>query len=120
MKKIKIILIITSLIWTLANFYQALLSPTVINLTSFIGIVPIIAALYSEIDWLYIHWNKFRAYLFLKTVSFTPKSSKFLKETITLNQLEKQTRSILKENDYSINEATFSKTHEDILSLIHI
>ena len=114
MKKIKIILIITSLIWTLANFYQALLSPTVINLTSFIGIVPIIAALYSEIDWLYIHWNKFRAYLFLKTVSFTPKSSKFLKETITLNQLEKQTRSILKENDYSINEATFSKTHEDI------
>ncbi|HET5664213.1 TPA: hypothetical protein ACL8T8_000911 [Streptococcus pneumoniae] len=114
MNKIKITLIFTSLAWTFVNLYQALQSPTVINLTSFVGIVPIIAALYSEIDWLYIHWNKFRAYIFLKTVSFTPKSSKFLKETITLNQLEKQIRSVLKENDYSINEATFSKTHEDI------
>lgn len=114
MRQIKIILIIISLIWTLVNFYQALLSHNVMNLTGFVGIVPIIAALYSEIDWLYIHWNKFRAYIFLKTVSFTPKSSMFLKETITLNQLEKKIRSVLKGNDYSINEATFSKTHEDI------
>ena len=94
MKITKIVLIIISLIWTLVNLYQAIHSPTVVNLTSFMGVVPIIAALYSEIDWLYINWNKFRA--------------------ITLNQLEKQIRSVLKANDYSINEATFRKTHEDI------
>ncbi|GAD41510.1 hypothetical protein Javan59_0058 [Streptococcus phage Javan59] len=114
MKITKIVLIIISLIWTLVNLYQAIHSPTVVNLTSFMGIVPIIAALYSEIDWLYINWNKFRAYLFLKTVSFTPKSSKFLKQNITLNQLEKQIRTELKMKNYSINEATFRKTHEDI------
>ena len=114
MKKTKIILIITSLLWTFMNFYQAVHSPTVVNLTSFMGIIPIITALYSEIDWIYIHWNKCIAWIFLKTVSFTPKSSKLLKQTITLNQLEKQIRSVLKENDYSINEATVRKTHEDV------
>lgn len=114
MKITKIILIVTSLIWTLVNLYQTIHSPTAVNLTSFMGIVPVIAGLYSEIDWVYINWNKFRAYLFLKTVSFTPKSSRFLKENTTLSQLERKIRDELKTGNYFIDESTFRKTHEDI------
>lgn len=114
MKVFKIILIIISLIWTIMNFIAAVTSPTVVNLTSFIAIIPIITGLYSEIDWLYINWNKIRAYLFLKTVSFTLKSSRYISQEETIESLECHTRNCLKKNKYSIKEAFVQRTHEDL------
>ena len=96
------------------NFIAAVTSPTVVNLTSFIAIIPIITGLYSEIDWLYINWNKIRAYLFLKTVSFTLKSSRYISQEETIESLECHTRNCLKKNKYSIKEAFVQRTHEDL------
>lgn len=64
MKFTKIFLIATSLIWTILNFFQVITSPTAVNLTSFVGIIPVVSALYSEVDLIYIYFNKARAYFF--------------------------------------------------------
>ena len=74
MKITKIILLGISLVWTIVNFFKAVASPDVVNITNFVGVIPIIAGLYSEIDWIYINCNKLKAYFLLKTVNFTVKS----------------------------------------------
>lgn len=114
MKYTKIILIVISLIWTSINFYSVVTSPNVVNLTCFLGIVPIISSLYSEIDWIYINWNKLRAYLFLKTVSFAPKSSRYVEDNIKFYDLESLVRSSLTANNYMIEEAYVKRTEEDL------
>lgn len=114
MKYTKIILIVISLIWTSINFYSVVTSPNVVNLTCFLGIVPIISSLYSEIDWIYINWNKLRAYLFLKTVSFAPKSSRYVEDNIKFSDLESLVRTSLTANNYMIEEAYVKRTEEDL------
>ncbi|MEY8435053.1 hypothetical protein AALA56_04335 [Streptococcus hyointestinalis] len=114
MKYTKIILIVISLIWTSIHIYSAITSPNVVNFTSFLGIIPIIAGLYSEIDWIYINWNKLRAYLFLKTVSFAPKSYKYIDDSIEFSDLESLVRSSLDTNDYMVEEAYVKRTEEDL------
>ena len=113
MKFTKIFLIATSLIWTILNFFQVITSPTVVNLTSFMGIIPVVSALYSEVDLIYIYFNKARAYFFLKTVSFTPKSSRFIVNNITVDELEQQIYEIIKAESYTFDSSTILKTHED-------
>lgn len=114
MKYTKLLLIVISLIWTIINIYKAISSPNVVNLTSFLGIIPIVAGLYSEIDWIYINWNKLRAYLFLKTVSFTPKSSRFIDNYIGISQLENLARSSLSTNNYTVEESSVRKTEDNL------
>lgn len=114
MKLAKIFLIVTSLIWTVINLYKAIISPNVVNLTSFLGIVPIFSALYSEIDWIYIKCNKIKAYFFLKTVKFTPKSSRYIDDGVSIISLEERVRKLLENYSYKINEAFIKRTNEDL------
>lgn len=114
MKITKIILLGISLVWTIVNFFKAVASPDVVNITNFVGVIPIIAGLYSEIDWIYINCNKLKAYFLLKTVNFTVKSSRYIMEDTQISEVEKIIRKILKASSYKIDEASFSKTHEDL------
>lgn len=114
MKYAKIFLIVISAVWTIINLYKAITSPNVVNLTSFLGIIPIFSALYSEIDWIYISCNKIKAYFFLKTVKFTPKSSRYIDDGISITKLEKSIRKLLKDYSYKINEAFIKITDEDL------
>ena len=114
MKPFKIILIITSLVWTAFNFWTVVNSSGAVNIVNFIGVVPIITALYTEIDWIYIHWNKLRAYFFLKTVSFTAKSYKHIEENKSITELEDCIRELLSLHKYKVDEAFIKRTHEDL------
>lgn len=102
MKIFKIVLIITSILWTVYNFIVATLDHQVINLVGLTAIVPVITALYSEIDWVYIKVNKFLALFSAKTVSFSPKfqyATCDVKDTVAINS---QIRGILKDNGYNV------------------
>lgn len=114
MKITKIILLGISLVWTIFNFFKAVTSPDVVNITNFVGVIPIIAGLYSEIDWIYINFNKLKAYFLLKTVNFTVKSSRYIMGNTKILEVEKVIRKILKDSSYKIDEASFRKTHEDL------
>ena len=114
MKLFKVTLIAISLIWTIYNFWVAINSPGAINLVNFIEIVPIITALYTEVDLIYIHWNKLRAFFFLKTVSFTAKSYKYVEDKKSITELENHVRELLSTLEYKIVEAFVKRTHEDL------
>lgn len=114
MKITKIILIAVSIVWTIVNLYKAVVSPNVVDLTTFLAIMPIISSLYSEIDWIYVRWNKTKAYFILKTVSFTPKSSIFIEDKISIDELEKHVKNVLKTCNCNIKTPFVTRTHEDL------
>ncbi|MEG3265786.1 hypothetical protein [Streptococcus suis] len=115
MKLFKIVLIVTSLVWTCYNFWIAINSSGSVNLVNFVTIIPIITALYTEIDWIYIHSNKIRAYFLLKTVKFTAKSYKYIDEETSIAELENSIREeLLSNHKYKIDEAHIKRTHEDL------
>lgn len=114
MKLMKVILLLISVIWTVFNFIKVISSPDVVNLTNFIAIVPIVTGLYSEIDWIYVNWNKLRAYFLLKTVSFIPKSSKNINVRVKIQDIDSKIRQVLKENSYEIIESAFKSSHENL------
>ncbi|MEY8462467.1 hypothetical protein [Streptococcus merionis] len=114
MKPFKIFLIFTSIVWTVYNLVNAITSTQSVNLVNFLGIVPVVTSLYTEIDWLYIQWNKLRAYFFLKTVNFTAKSYKYTLEDKSISELESCIRELLSIHKYNVQEAFIKKTHEEL------
>ncbi|QMU86679.1 MULTISPECIES: hypothetical protein [Latilactobacillus] len=115
MKAIKVTLVLISLVWTGWNVMTAILSKTVVNLLSLTALVPILTALYTEVDWIYIKINKFLAFHSANTVSLEPRFSRISNSTRSLEEIDQKIRSILQNENIKVyDKRSAPNNHENL------
>lgn len=114
MKKIKIIFLVISLIWTIFNFVMAFYSP-VSDFTKFLNIIPILIAIYYEIDIIYIFWNKILAYFFLKTIVFKATSHRHISNEVSILDIEQHITRCLVNKKYTFKQKWGFERTDDFL-----
>lgn len=102
MKFFKILLILTSVIWTIYNLAIMVLAHQVVNFMGLLTLVPVLTALYSEIDWIYVRVNKVIALVSAKTVSFSPKFQYATNGFSGMQKMDAKIREVLDNNNYKV------------------
>lgn len=114
-KFLKVLLIFISVIWTFWSIANAFLNSGVMNLLSLSSLIPVFAALYSEVDWIYIQVNKIRSYFSAKTVSFTPKFQYAVENTVLADHVKNYLDESLKMLRQRINTKRQQKYSEELI-----
>ncbi|OLS09582.1 hypothetical protein AUQ39_05850 [Lacticaseibacillus casei] len=114
-KIFKVLLILVSIIWTIWSVANAFLNSGVMNLLPLASLIPVFAALYSEVDWIYIQVNKVRSYFSAKTVSFTPKFQYAVGDEISVVQVKKNLDETLISLGQKVNTKRQQKYSEGLI-----
>lgn len=114
-KFFKVLLILVSVIWTSWSVANAFLNSGVMNLLPLASLIPVFAALYSEVDWIYIQANKVRSYFSAKTVSFTPKFQYAVESAVSIDQVKNDLDDSLKMLRQRVNTKRQQRHSEELI-----
>lgn len=119
MKKTIIFLALASLIWTFVTLIKDIFDGGGVNFVEFVSVIPAIVVLYSEIDWIYIKWNKLRAYFSANTISFSPKYQFVAESNTTILDVNSYFKEVLSKLNYkSIDKKSRKNTHQDLFYVV--
>ncbi|MCG0611505.1 hypothetical protein [Lactiplantibacillus plantarum] len=97
MKKIFIFVLISlTSIMTVINIYNAVANNIVINWMSLTSLAPVIIAMYSEFDWIYVTWNKLRSWAKNNTVAFSSSFFVYTDEQKSYAELQQRVSNAMK------------------------
>lgn len=111
----KVTLALLSLGWTIYNIICMVKKGEVINLNVLLGIVPVITVLYTEIDFIYIMFNKTRAYFSASTISFSTKFQYITISNDNLQEIEGNFRKVIRELGLTFNESKAPRNTNETL-----
>lgn len=119
MKKTIIFLAFASIMWTIITVGKDFLDGGAVNFVDLVNIIPAVVVLYSEVDFIYISWNKLRAWFSANTISFSPKYQFIAEGNITILEIQSYFEEVLSQLNYkSIEKKSRENTDYDLYFVV--